>query len=96
MPFPDCIQAFPGLNVPFPEDVVSARAVRSDAGLVVFFSFHKDMLLPMHAHGSQRGSVIEGEIEFTIGGDTRTCFPATATPSRRASSTEPGSRPERG
>jgi quercetin dioxygenase-like cupin family protein len=75
VPFPDFFRAFPGLDVPFPEDVVQISAIRSDAGLVVFFSFHKDLTLPMHSHGAQWGSVIEGEIVFTIGGVTRTYRP---------------------
>jgi quercetin dioxygenase-like cupin family protein len=75
MPFPDFFRAFPGLDVPFSEDVVQISAIRSDAGLVAFFTFHKDMTLPMHTHGAQWGSVIEGEIVFTIGGVTRTYRP---------------------
>ena len=75
MPFPAFMQTFPGLDVPFPEDVVQISAIRSDAGLVAFFTFHKDMTLPTHSHGAQWGSVIEGEIVFTIGGETRTYRP---------------------
>jgi quercetin dioxygenase-like cupin family protein len=71
MPFPPFIEAFPSIDVPFPDDVVRTSVVRSDDGLVVFFTFLKDMTLPMHAHGAQWGTVIEGEIEFTIGGETR-------------------------
>lgn len=71
MPYPDFIRAFPGINVPFPDDVVQTAVIRSDAGLVAFFTFLKDMKLPMHAHGAQWGTVVEGEIEFTIGGETR-------------------------
>ena len=75
MPYPDFIMAFPGLDVPFPEDVVQTSAVKSDAGLVVFFTFHKDMDLPLHSHGAQWGTVVEGEIEFTIGGETKVYRP---------------------
>ena len=71
MPYPDFITAFPSIDIPFPEDVVETAVVQSDAGLVVFFTFLKDMELPMHAHGAQWGTVIEGEIEFTIGGETK-------------------------
>ncbi|WP_108262687.1 cupin domain-containing protein [Mangrovicoccus ximenensis] len=71
MPYPDFIAAFPSIDVPFPEDVVQTAVVKSDAGLVAFFTFLKDMVLPVHAHGAQWGTVVEGEIEFTIGGETR-------------------------
>lgn len=71
MPYPDFIKAFPGIDVPLPEDVVQTAAVRSDAGLVAFFTFLKDIKLPTHAHGAQWGTIVEGEIELTIGGETR-------------------------
>jgi len=75
MNFSDFIMDFPAIDVPFPEDVVKTRAIRSDAGLVVFFTFLKDMVLPPHSHKAQWGTVLEGEIEFTIGGETRTFGP---------------------
>ena len=75
MPFPDFFSAFPGIAVPFPEDVVQTSAIRSEDALVVFFTFLKDMTLPMHSHGAQWGSVLDGEITFTIGGQTRTYRP---------------------
>jgi quercetin dioxygenase-like cupin family protein len=75
MPFPAFISALPGIAVPFPTDVVQTAAVRSDGALVVFFTFVKDMTLPMHSHGAQWGTLVEGEIIFTIGGETRTYGP---------------------
>lgn len=72
MSYPDFINNFPGIDVPFPEDVVHTAVVQSEAGLVAFFTFHKDMVLPPHSHGAQWGTVIEGEVEFTIGGETKT------------------------
>ncbi len=55
MSLPDFITGFPLLNVPFPEDVVQTSAIRSDAGLVVFFTFPKDLVLPPHAHKAKMG-----------------------------------------
>jgi quercetin dioxygenase-like cupin family protein len=75
MDFPPFIDALPALAVPFPESVVVSRAIRSDAGLVVFFSFLQDMDLPAHAHGAQWGTVVAGRIDFTIGGVTRSYGP---------------------
>ncbi|MGI1664180.1 cupin domain-containing protein [Palleronia sp. KMU-117] len=75
MNLPSFFESMPALDVPFPEDVVTTHAVRSDAGLVAFFRFHKDMDLPRHAHGAQWGTVIAGEIVFTIGDETRTYGP---------------------
>lgn len=75
MAYPDFIQSFPGLDVPFPPEVVQTAAIRSDAGLVAFFTFLTDLTLPMHSHGAQWGTVVEGEIIFTIGDDTRSYRP---------------------
>jgi quercetin dioxygenase-like cupin family protein len=71
MTYPEFIKAFPSIDVPFPEDVVQTAVVQSDAGLVAFFTFLKDMELPVHSHGAQWGIVVEGEIEFTIGEETK-------------------------
>lgn len=75
MQFPAFFDVFPALALPFPESVVTSRAIRSDAGLVVFFQFHKDMDLPAHAHGPQWGTVVAGDILLTIGDETRTFGP---------------------
>jgi quercetin dioxygenase-like cupin family protein len=75
MPYPDFIEAFPSIDLPFPDDVVRTSVVRSDNGLVLFFTFLKDMKIPLHAHGAQWGTILEGEIELTIGGETRTYRP---------------------
>ena len=71
MTIPDFFKALPALDLPFPEEVVTTHAVRSDAGLVVFFHFHQDFSLPPHAHGPQRGTVVAGEVALTIDGQTR-------------------------
>lgn len=69
--FPEFITALPGLDIPFPTDVVRANAVASAEGLVVFFTFLQDMDLPPHAHGAQWGTVVAGEIDLTIGENRR-------------------------
>ena len=75
MPFPSFINDLPSLDVPFPSDVVQTSAVRSDEALVVYFTILKDVELPEHSHGPQWGAIFEGEIELTIGGETRTYRP---------------------
>ncbi|MFZ7090266.1 cupin domain-containing protein [Primorskyibacter sp. 2E233] len=71
MTYPEFMRALPKLALPVPEDIVTANAVRSDQALVVYFTFHKDLDLPEHSHGPQWGTLIEGEIELTIGGVRR-------------------------
>jgi quercetin dioxygenase-like cupin family protein len=75
MTYPDFIERLPALDIPFPEATVKARAIRSDAGLAVFFSFAGELVLPEHAHKAQWGIVVEGEIEFTFGGETKVYRP---------------------
>jgi quercetin dioxygenase-like cupin family protein len=68
---PAFFNSMPALDVPFRESIVSTHAVRSDAGLAVFFRFHQDFSLPPHSHGHQWGTVIAGEVSLTIDGKTR-------------------------
>lgn len=75
MNYPEFIMNFPALDVPFSEDVVKTRAIQSDRGLVVFFTFEQDFEIPAHAHKAQWGTLIHGEIELTIGGVTKTFKP---------------------
>lgn len=75
MAFAGFMDQFPALDVPIPQSVVTTRAIASDAGLVVFFTFHEDFELPAHAHKGQWGSVISGQIELTIDGKTVTYRP---------------------
>lgn len=73
MQFPDFIMDLPALDIPFPDDVVQSRAIRSERGMTVFFTFHKEVTLPPHSHGAQWGTVVEGRIDLTVDGKTRTC-----------------------
>lgn len=75
MPLPAFIRALPAIDIPFPDDEVTTNVIRSDDGLGVFFTFHKNFDLPPHAHKGQWGTVIEGSIALTIAGKTRTYGP---------------------
>ncbi|OYX41086.1 MAG: cupin [Rhodobacterales bacterium 32-67-9] len=72
---PDFIRGFPAIDLPVPDDAVTTNVLRSDHGLAVFFTFHKDVDLPAHAHKGQWGTVLKGSVELTIGGETRTYVP---------------------
>lgn len=71
MDYPAFFEAFPALDLPFPDEAVTTRALRSERGLAVFFHFHQDLSLPPHAHKGQWGTVLEGEVRLTIDGRTR-------------------------
>lgn len=75
MELPGFIRSFPPLALPLPDEVVTTNALRSDDGLVVFFTFHEDVELPPHSHKGQWGTVIQGSVEITMEGKTRTYRP---------------------
>jgi quercetin dioxygenase-like cupin family protein len=75
MNLPDFILNAGTLDLPIPEDIVTATGFRSEKGLVAFFNVHKDVTLPPHSHGAQWGTVLEGSIELTMNGVTRTYGP---------------------
>jgi len=75
MELPKFITDLPSLDLPFPDDVVTTKVIRSDQGLMVIFEMHKDFDLPAHAHKGQWGTVLQGELVLTIGGDTKTYTP---------------------
>jgi quercetin dioxygenase-like cupin family protein len=73
MDYPDFMRGFPSLDIPYPEEVVSTNVIRSDAGLVVFFTVHQDVEIPEHSHGHQWGALFAGQIKLTVDGQTRNC-----------------------
>lgn len=75
MTLPSFFDMMPSLDLPFPDTVVTSRAVRSEAGLVVFFQFHQELTIPPHSHGPQWGTVVAGEVTLTMDGQTRICRP---------------------
>jgi quercetin dioxygenase-like cupin family protein len=75
MEYPAFMRGLPGIDTPFPEDAVTTNVVRSDAGLVVFFTVHKDLDVPEHSHGPQWGALFSGRVELTVEGMTRQCKP---------------------
>ncbi len=75
MTLPPFLQALPAVDIPLPETAVKSGAIRSEGGLMVFFTFLEDVRLPPHSHGAQWGTVIEGSITLTMNGETRTYRP---------------------
>jgi hypothetical protein len=77
MAFPDFFRAFRRWTSPFPTDVVGTQAIRSDQRAWWSSSPSTSDMDAADAckHGAQWGSVIEGEITFTIGDETRVYRP---------------------
>ncbi len=67
--FPPFIRALPE-----PDSAVQMQAhiVPNERCLPMFYEMDEDVAIPEHVHGAQWGVVLEGSMEMTIGGETRT------------------------
>lgn len=68
-PFADFIKALPRPDIPLKD--IGAHLLASPRGQVVFWEFTAGVEVPLHSHGAQWGIIVDGEIEMTIGEDTR-------------------------
>jgi quercetin dioxygenase-like cupin family protein len=68
--FPEPILKLPEADIPLRG--ITAYLSQSGTHQIVFMTFNEDIDLPEHAHESQWGVVLEGEIELTIGGHSAT------------------------
>jgi len=69
-PYPDFIKALPAADIPF----AGVRGWISQAAdhQVVFFDIEPVGEVAPHSHGEQWGIVVEGEMDLTMDGETRT------------------------
>ncbi len=67
--FPELITKLPKADIPI--DGVRGWIVQGRDQQVVFFDIDPIGEIPPHSHGEQWGIVVEGEMELTIGGETR-------------------------
>jgi len=68
--FPACITSLPEVDTGF--NGVQGWLAQGATTQTVFFDIQPAGDVPPHAHGEQWGIVVDGELEFTIGGVTRT------------------------
>jgi hypothetical protein len=68
--FPAFVRGLPEADLPF--DGLRGWLLQSDAGQVSFNEADVEVAVPEHSHGDQWGVVIDGKIDLTIGGHTRT------------------------
>ena len=68
--FPDLIKNLPEANIPF--EGVKGWISQSDDHQVVFMELEAIGKVAEHKHGAQWGMVVEGEMDLTIGGKTKT------------------------
>jgi len=67
--FPEFIRALPEPDSPL--QGLDARMLQTAQAMAMFFELPAGVHVPEHAHGAQWGVVLEGRLEFTIGGETR-------------------------
>jgi len=68
--FPDLIKNLPEADIPFKG--VKGWISQSDDHQVVFMELEAIGKVAEHKHGAQWGMVVEGEMDLTIGGKTKT------------------------
>jgi quercetin dioxygenase-like cupin family protein len=68
--FPKPIRDLPEADIPL--EGVKAYLSQSDTHQIIFMEFEKNVDLPEHSHAAQIGIVLEGRIDLTIAGKTKT------------------------
>ncbi len=68
--FSDMIQGLPDVDLDVPG--IRGKLLQGEDQQVVFFTIERTAAIPFHSHGAQWGIVVEGEMDLTIGGVTRT------------------------
>jgi quercetin dioxygenase-like cupin family protein len=77
MNLPDMITRLPEADLPLPPTALKTGVLQSEHGQLVFFQIFENIEIPPHSHKAQWGIVLEGEIEMTVGGETRTYGPGS-------------------
>lgn len=68
--YPDMINSLPEADIPF--HGVRGRISQAENHQLVFFEIEAIGEVAEHKHGAQWGIVFEGEMDLTIGGQTKT------------------------
>jgi quercetin dioxygenase-like cupin family protein len=68
--FPPPVLDLPEADIPI--DGLTAYMAQEENNQIIFMNFEKDYELPEHSHKAQWGIVLEGKIEMTIDGVTKT------------------------
>lgn len=68
--FPEIIKNLPEADIPF--EGVKGWISQSDDHQIVFLELEAIGDVAEHKHGAQWGMVVEGEMDLTIGGETKT------------------------
>jgi quercetin dioxygenase-like cupin family protein len=74
--YPEMIIRLPEADVPVPG--IRGWLLQGTDRQVVFFDIEPTAKIPPHSHGEQWGIVVSGEMDLTIGGETRHCRPGAS------------------
>lgn len=67
--FPEIISKNPEADIPV--DGVTSNLLQAGNQQVIFMTFDQDVEVPTHSHEAQWAVVLDGEIELTIGDETK-------------------------
>lgn len=67
--YPDLIQNLPEIDIPIAG--VVGKLLQGKGQQAVFFDIDPSAVVPAHKHSAQFGFMIDGEMDLTIGGETR-------------------------
>jgi hypothetical protein len=68
--YPDFLRKLPEADLPV--DGLRGWMLQGPHGLAIFLHAETEILLPKHTHGHQWGIVVDGNMDLTIGGETKT------------------------
>jgi quercetin dioxygenase-like cupin family protein len=68
-PFAEMIRNLPEIDIPV--EGVRGWLLQGENSQIVFFDIQPVGEIPLHKHGAQWGIVVEGEMDLTIGDDTK-------------------------
>jgi quercetin dioxygenase-like cupin family protein len=68
--FPDIITLHPSADIPL--EGVTSRLIQAGQQQFIFMEFDSDVEVPDHSHNAQWGVVLDGQMELTTAGQTRT------------------------
>lgn len=68
--YPEMITCLPDIDIPL--EGVRGKLLQAGGYQLAFFDIDPAAKVPAHSHDAQFGVMLEGEMDLTIGGETRT------------------------
>ena len=68
--YPEIIKSLPEIDIDLPG--VKGYLMQGPDSQIAFFELDTIADIPLHSHGAQWGIVVEGEMDLTISGNTKT------------------------